>query len=973
MKTGAGNGYGDAVVLSLFSEGIFTPHTLLDERVIDVLSAATQRCSGTVRPSDILHCAIDSGDQAVLSGLALALAEGARPRHLLETVAAYNPGSPDGQGFDFDGRRERFAPETLAALDAFAVEFARDPDLLRPVCLELLVAHVLDHPDAGDRRFLRILDTTGAARTLRDQVRVATETPPPLLDDTGRLRSEEFSADAWAVLEQAADRAGELGYDRLLPPHCFLALLSETEGLTERLVRLQIPPQLGLAKVAELLAGAFRLSQHGKEAPPLHRDGLGEPLLDLLRRARRAATVWGAEQIDAPHLLDALLEDPPPRLASVFRTDPLRVDLARMRELLAQSVREARTSGPREIAFRLPADSPPAEDLTWLARTRGIPAARHLERYFDALGRALHRTTDNHVLITGPAGVGTTTLVRELARRAAAGELPFLRRKRLLRVDCRDVPDSESGAKLARIIAHVAGRTDLIVCLDGLGAMLRGPHGTDHVQALRSALKERRIHLVGILSSQEYDDLLAADHALRELTTRIDMTEPDRATARDMVRQAADALEAEFGTEIADRVVDRAVVLSGDYVLAQRLPLAAVKVLRRACEDLDYRRTQLGDTRAVVDTEDVVRVIAEVSGVPAGQIAGTGDDGIDYEQALGGSVFGQRDALEVVANELRRIKAGVAGASGGPASVMLFAGLTGTGKTELAKTVAGFYSSSKRLQTYPMENFSEAHSVAGIIGSPPGYIGFERGGRLVNELNADPYCVFLLDEAEKAHAEVWRPFLNLFDEGWIIDQRGVKAHGDRAIFILTTNAGQEIIARMSREGRPEEEIVARVKEALLQVGRGAHGGPVFSPEFLARIRRIIVFRPLDLDAMTAICRGLVDRQRAFWRDKREKELVVPEELIHHAAARGHLLNETSGGKEGGRIVAKILSDLIESPVLLEQQRRKDEFRRCARIELDFRPEGSAGADGRGPRTDVRFVPSDDSTTGPTDSAGAGHG
>ncbi|MFI0735057.1 AAA family ATPase [Streptomyces sp. NPDC021225] len=952
-------------MLSLFSEGIFTPHTLLDERTIDVLSAATQRCSGTVRPSDILYAAIDAGDQGVLSALALTLADGAQPRHLLETIAVYNPGSQDGLDFDFDGRRERFTPETLSGLDRFAAEFAQDQDRLRPVCLELLIACVLDHPDPGDRQFLRILDMAAAARTLREQARLSTEQPPALLDETGRLRSEDFSADAWAILEQAAGRAGELGYDRLLPPHCFLALLGETEGLTERLVRLQIPPQLGLVKVAELLSGAFRLSQHGKDAPPLHRDGLGEPMLALLRRAWRAAAVWGAELVDTPHLLDALLEDPPPRLASVFQGEPLRVDLARMRELLAQAVREARTAGPREVSFRLPPQSPPAEDLTWLARTQGIVPALHLERYFDALGRALHRTTDNHVLITGPAGVGTTTLLRELARRAAAGELPFLRRKRLLRVDCHDVPDSESGAKLARIIAHVAGRTDLIVCLDGLGAMLRGPGGTDHVPALRSALKERRIHLVGVLSGQEYDDLLSSDHALRELTTRIDMTEPARACARDMVRQAADGLEAEFNTEVEDRAVDRAVVMSGDYILNQRLPLAAVKVLRRACEDLDYRRTQLGDTRAVVNTEDVVRVIAEVSGVPAGQIAGTGGERTDYEQALGGSVFGQREAVEVVASELRRIKSGLAGASNGPASVMLFAGLTGTGKTELAKTVASFYSSSKRLQTYPMENFSEAHSVSGIIGSPPGYIGYERGGRLINELNADPYCVFLLDEAEKAHPEVWRPFLNLFDEGWIVDQRGVKAHGDRAIFILTSNAGQEIISRMAREGRSDEEIVARVKEALPQIGNRAQGGPVFSPEFLARIRRIIVFRPLDLDAMTGICRKLVDRQREFWLDKREKELVVPETLIRYAAGRGHLLNEKSGGKEGGRIIAKILSDLIENPILLEQERREAEFRSCTRIELDFRRIGPGE-----PRTDVRFSPAPAANT--AKEAGPGH-
>ncbi|MEV6591030.1 AAA family ATPase [Streptomyces acidicola] len=945
-------------VLSLFADGIFTPGTLEDDRSIDVLLAAAQRSSEVMRPSDILYAAVDSSDQNLLSVLDQALIEGARQQHLLETIEVYNPDGRRGHSLvDFDGKRKRFAPETLAALDAFAAEVGTAHGRLRPVFLELLLACVLEHPDVDDRAFLGILDAPAAAGALRKQARVRTEPPPVPLDEaSGRLRSEEFSADAWAVLEQAAERAGELGYDRLLPPHCFLALLAESEGLTERLVRLQIPPGLGLAQVGEALGEAFRLSEHRREVPPLHREGLGEAFLNLLVRARREATTWGAELVDSAHLLGAALEEPPSRLVSVLRAEPFGVDLARMREHLAQHIRQARTSAPREVAFRLPPGLPPAEDLTWLARTEGITPARHLDRYFDPISRALHRTTDKHVLITGPTGVGTTTLLRELARRAATGELAFLRRKRFIRVDCRDVLASESGDKLTRIIAHVAGRTDIIVCLDGLGAILRGPNGTDHVLMLRSALKARRIHVIGVMSPQEYDDLLATDHALRELATRVEVAEPDRHAAQDMVRQAADRIEAEFGIEVEDRAVGRAVVMSGDYILSQRLPLAAVKVLRRASEDLDYARRQLGGDRTTVGSDDVVRVIAEISGVPAGQIAGTGGERTDYELALGGSVVGQREAVAVVASELRRIKAGLAGVSRGPASVLLFAGLTGVGKTELAKAVAAFYSSSKRLQTYPMENFTEPHSVSGIIGSPPGYVGHERGGRLINELNADPYCVFLLDEAEKAHSEVWRPFLNLFDEGWIVDQRGVKAHGDRAIFILTTNAGHEAISPMSEEpdahGGDTQEIVDRVKQSLLTVRDRGHGGSVFTPEFLARIRRIVVFRPLDRAAMEGICRMAVERQRAFWREKREKELVVPEALVRYTAERGHSLNERSGGIEGGRIIAKLLSDLVENPILREQELREDDFRDCARIELDFGPQGPSP--GTVPRTKVLF-------------------
>jgi ATP-dependent Clp protease ATP-binding subunit ClpA len=130
----------------------------------------------------------------------------------------------------------------------------------------------------------------------------------------------------------------------------------------------------------------------------------------------------------------------------------------------------------------------------------------------------------------------------------------------------------------------------------------------------------------------------------------------------------------------------------------------------------------------------------------------------DYERDLGAAVVGQPQAVAAAASQLDAIKSGLPD-PGKPASVMLFAGLTGVGKTELAKTLARFYSSSKRLQTYTMANFTQPHSVSGIVGVPPGYVGHEQGGRLVNDLNSDPYCVFLLDEAEKAHPDIWKLFL----------------------------------------------------------------------------------------------------------------------------------------------------------------------------------------------------------------------
>lgn len=939
------SGPGDFLI---FEDDLFVPHVVDDPRAVAVLRAAADRAAEKVRTSDLLFAIINGGDVRARSVLSLAMRDGARLRDIVDGIELYSPARQGGS--DFSGRREQFTGEALDALDAFDAEladgFAAAPELRRDVGLELLAACTLEHLDEDDRKYLPILDAARAARALREQIRIMCEPPAPLIDETtGRLRSDEFTEAGWAALQLAARRATELGYDQVLPPHCLLGLLGETEGLAEILLRRQLPPQIGLAKVTATLTDAFRRSDRPADTAPLPLtvEAIGDPLVELLRGAQRTAAVREAELIGTGHLLDALLDKAPPRLLDVLQAAPLGLSVARLREHLDQALRDTRSTPLREVAFRLPDSLPRSADLTWLARTEEPPPALRLDGYFDQLLRALHRTTGNHVLITGLPGVGTTTLLRELARRAACGDIPFLRRKRFVHIDCHDVAAADGTAVLSGIIAHVADRTDLITCIDGLGALLRGAPGGDPRMVLRRALRERRVHLVGVLQPNEFEDLIAADQVLMELTSRVDVAEPGRAEARDMVRQAADTLAAEFHLTIDDRVVDRAVLFSGDYLLSERLPAKAIRVLRRACEDLDFRRTQEGAERSAVDVDDVAAVIAEISGVPAGQISGRGGERTDLEASLAEAVVGQEDAVREVAAELRRIKAGLTGSARRPATVLFFAGVTGVGKTELAKTVARLYSASKRLQTYPMENFGEPHSVSGIIGSPPGYVGHDQGGRLINDLNADPYCVFLLDEAEKAHPDVWHPFLNLFDEGWIVDQRGVKAFADRAVFILTSNAGHQIIERMTQEGKTAEEIAEAVEQELRRMRNPRSGQPSFTPEFLGRIRRIIVFRPLADQAIDGIVRKALGERVRFWHELREKELVVADPVVGRLTGAAI----TMAPALGGRAAEKAVTELVDNPILRAAERRPDEYERCARIALVAPPAGR-------PEIDVRF-------------------
>ena len=386
-----------------------------------------------------------------------------------------------------------------------------------------------------------------------------------------------------------------------------------------------------------------------------------------------------------------------------------------------------------------------------------------------------------------------------------------------------------------------------------------------------------------------------------ELFDRIELEEPDEAVAVQIAESAARRLATQYELSITPQAIRRAVFLSSNFMLSERLPSKAVKILRQACDDLLFARTELSETRDTVDVNDVVAVTAQRTGIPPETLAGQVSDA-NWEGALSSAVVGQPRAVACVANELRIIKAGLT-TPGKPASVLLFAGMTGVGKTELAKRLAELYSTSRRLQNYSMANFTEAHSVSGIVGVPAGYVGHEQGGRLINDLNSDPYSVFLLDEAEKAHPNVWKPFLNLFDEGWIVDQRGVKASADRAIFVLTTNAGSDEVQQMSRNNRPIEEIEQRVMAILARVRHERGAQPVFPPQFLARLKQVVVFQPLDREAMRLIAQLLVRALKSI------RKILPP---VSDAYAVSTVPSEADDNRAMSDATARVVAKLLTS-------------------------------------------------------------
>ncbi len=580
----------------------------------------------------------------------------------------------------------------------------------------------------------------------------------------------------------------------------------------------------------------------------------------------------------------------------------------------------------------------PIEDLTAAALSGQLPPIIEISpaTQLEETVRALYRKTRRHVLITGAKGVGKTTFVRELAQIATTDRNSFLQGKRFVWIDCQNVAREDSRACLESVLHLTAGRANLVLCLDGLAALLRRQGGEDNKSLLKAALKRPDMQIIAILSKWEYNDLVGSDAEMLEHFTRIELEEPHGEVLVQIVHQIAHQLEEEFHLQIPDATVQRALTLCASYILNEYFPAKAARILRHVCEDLDFERTQRGVDVTEASPERLVQVVAAATGVPETTLRGEADQP-DFEAALSADVLGQPEAVAAVAAELRLIRAGLVDPDK-PATVLLFAGMTGVGKTELAKRLSELYSTSKRLQTYPMGNFTEPHSVSGIIGVPPGYVGHEQGGRLVNDLNSDPYSVFLLDEGEKAHPNIWVPFLNLFDEGWIIDQRGRKAYADRSIFVLTTNAGADAVSQMTASGHSQEEIEDRVRQMLTKIRHERSSQPVFTPQFLARIKKVIVFRPLDAQAMLGICRNLAATMQATWFRRRDKTLCIAEEVLVAVAARGHALNEKSGGREGGRIIRKLLSELVESRIQTVAVEKASFYRRCHTIRVESPPQ-----------------------------------
>jgi ATP-dependent Clp protease ATP-binding subunit ClpC len=409
--------------------------------------------------------------------------------------------------------------------------------------------------------------------------------------------------------------------------------------------------------------------------------------------------------------------------------------------------------------------------------------------------------------------------------------------------------------RVKKLLDEAARDPNLVLFLDELHTLVGagGVRGSsvDVGNLFKPALARGALRLIGATTLDEYRLHIEPDAALERRFQPVHVEEPSPAEARLILGGLRDLYQKHHNIVIEDAALDAAVELSLRYLPDRRLPDKARDLIDQAAVNKRFLSFSPGQPpeREPVGREDVARVVAEWTGIPVERLSADRRQRLlELEARLRRRVLGQDEALRAVAEVLRAAFAGLAHPNR-PYGVFLFLGPTGVGKTELAKALAeSLFDDENRLVRFDMSELMEEHSVAQLLGAPPGYLGHESGGRLVEAVRRTPYCVLLFDEIEKAHPRVLDVFLQLFDEGRLTDARGRRADFTNTVIVMTSNlqprAKPKLHGFIGGDSAPPEDLRAALAQQL-------------RPELVNRIGRIVPFRALEKSDLRAIIDKLI--------------------------------------------------------------------------------------------------------------------
>lgn len=598
-------------------------------------------------------------------------------------------------------------------------------------------------------------------------------------------------------------------------------------------------------------------------------------------------------------------------------------------------------------------------NLTAKAKKGEIDRIIGREKEIYRVMQILSRRTKNNPCIIGEPGVGKTAIAEGIAQKLADGDVPFrLQGKELYMLDLTSLVAGtqfrgQFEGRVKALIEEIKTAGNIILFIDEVHNLVGTGDSEGTMNAaniLKPALSRGEVQVIGATTFNEYRKYIEKDSALERRFQPVTANEPSIEDTIELLKGIKEYYEEYHKLYVSDDILKSCAVLSERYITDRYLPDKAIDLLDEAAacasinskeiteyeqlkkknkaleteennlsaetENKDYQRiaeikTELAKNTARIDelepmikevhvTEnDVCKVIELWTGIPASKLLETEFKRIaNLETVLKSKVIGQDEACELVAAAIKRTRVQLS-ARRRPAS-FIFVGPTGVGKTELVKVLANeLFNTVDPLIRLDMSEFMEKHSVSRIIGSPPGYVGYDEAGQLTEKVRRKPYSVILFDEIEKAHPDVMNILLQILDEGKVTDAHGRTVSFENTVIAMTSNAGSSF--NTSGLGFAKSEADISKDKAMKALGE------FLRPEFLSRVDEVVVFKPLTLDAYKGIAGLMIGEMKEPLLEK-NITLNVSDEAYELVAKKA------SGGKFGGRDVRKVVRKDIEDKV-----------------------------------------------------------
>jgi len=778
---------------------------------------------------------------------------------------------------------------------------------------------------------------------------------------------ENLTERARRTLFFARYEAAQAGAAGIGSEHLLLGLLRESDEIVEMLLqRFQLSSEELRADLGPVSRG---VDTHTPAELPLAEDSRR-----ILLLAAHEAEVLGQPSVGNEHVLLGILRLEGCAAARALASHGL--SLLSVREELSEIWREREIKkGKRELT----ALGEFARDLTEFAAGGGFDPLVGREDEVDRIVQILLRRTKNNPVLLGEPGVGKTAIVEGLAQRIATGRVPVqLAERRILALDLSLVVAGtkyrgQFEERLKAILKELRENPEIIVFIDELHVLIgagSAEGSLDAANILKPALSRGEVTCIGATTLKEYRKYIEKDRSLSRRFQPVVVQPPDDAATLGILHGVRDRYEKFHNVRYTDEALKAAVEQAGRYITDRFFPDKAIDVvdeagarvklrgaasteqlrqmqgeasrvvreMKRAISSKDFegavrlrerelelraeikRLSQSQPTReppAVVERGDVEEVIASWTGIPITTLREDEADRLTrMEEILRQRIVGQEEAISAIARAIRRTRLGVARGLR-PIGSFLFLGPSGVGKTEAARQLGRFlFHNEKALVRFDMSEYMEKHTVSKLIGSPPGYVGFEEGGQLTERVRRQPYSVILLDEIEKAHPDIANLLLQILEDGILTDAYGDVVDFKNSLIIMTSNLGtRDLLAGAAHVGFAERggmPTQGEIREVVLRELKRQ-----FPPEFLNRLDDIVVFHPLNPEQLRGVARLLVG-DVVIHLAGRSITLEVPDEtvewLLAHAGG-----DASAGARPLRRAVQRYLEDAVSDYLISHRQ------------------------------------------------------